>query len=214
MGFESLLGSQDAQRSNADLVIHDMKTITTDKPFSVFSLEADRDYLLARLINFSGHGFASRAGYFGQQAIEKYFKALMVQEEKIYLKTHDLIELSKYCSKFDSVFSNDKFLGKVRIFDVFSEVGRYGGESMRDPYSKQEKDFTTAGVYAWQNIYIKTLDEIVNLLRKRLDFKKINFSDSLTAIANCNNKDFLARTWKLPINLRDILISDNNYYKA
>lgn len=159
----------------------------TDKPFSVFSLEADRDYLLARLINFSGYGFAPRAGYFGQQAIEKYFKALMVQEEKVYLKTHDLVELAKYCSKFDPFFADDKFLNKVKIF-------------------------VTAGVYVWQDTNIKILDEIVNVLRKKLDFKAIGFSDSLESIAGGNSKDSLAGTWKLPINLRDILISSNDYY--
>ncbi|MEK7450834.1 MAG: HEPN domain-containing protein [Patescibacteria group bacterium] len=175
-------------------------------------MEADRDYLLARLINFSGYGFASRAGYFGQQAIEKYFKALMVQEEKAYLKTHDLIVLAKYCSKFDLVFVSGDFLRKVKIFDDFREVGRYGGESTYDPHAKKEKDFTTAGVYSWVDTNIKILDETVNVLRKRLDFQAIGFSDSLDVIAKGNNKDFLAGTWKLPINLREVLISDNDNY--
>lgn len=191
-----------------------MKTITTDKPFSVFSLEADRDYLLARLINFSGHGFASRAGYFGQQAIEKYFKALMVQEDKIYLKTHDLIELANYCSKFDSIFTGDGFLRQVKIFDDFREVGRYGGESTHDPHSKQEKDFTTAGAYVWQDTNIKILDKIVFTLRKKLDYKAVGLSDSFDGIAKGNYKDSLAGTWELPINLRDILTSANDYYKV
>lgn len=191
-----------------------MKKVVTDKPFTVFSIEADRDYLLTRLINFSGHGFASRAGYFGQQAIEKYFKALTVQEENAYLKTHDLIKLAKYSNKLDLTFSRVDFLGKIKIFDDFREVGRYGGESMYDPHSKQEKDFTTAGVYAWQDINIKILDEIVDIIRKKLVFKAVGFNDSLNAIANGDNKDFLASTWKLPINLRDILVSNNDYYKA
>lgn len=191
-----------------------MNTITTDKPFSVFSLEADRDYLLARLINFSGHGFASRAGYFGQQAIEKYFKALMVQEEKVYLKSHDLIEIANYCSKYDSIFKDVDFKSKVTIFDDFREVGRYGGESSYDPHSKMEKDFITAGVYSWKDTNIKILDELVNTLRKKLDFKMIGFSDSLDAISKGNNQDFLVGTWKLPINLRDILVSSNDYYKV
>ncbi len=203
------------QLRNSDIVIHIMKTktITTDKPFPVFSSEADRDYILARLINFSGYGFAVRAGYFGQQAIEKYFKALMVQEEKVYLKTHDLIELSKHCFKFDYVFSSHEFLSKVKIFDDFREVGRYGGESMYDPHSKQERSFITAGVYVWQVDYIKILDEIVNLVRKKLDFKRINYSDSLNAIAKGDKKDLLAGNWNLPVSLQDILRLNNDYYK-
>ena len=106
------------------------------------------------------------------------------------------------------------FLSKVKIFDDFREVGRYGGESTHDPHSKQEKGFITAGVCIWQNTNIKILDEIVSVLRKKLDFKKIGFSDSLKAIAEGNNKDLLAGTWKLPISLQDILISSNDYYKA
>lgn len=191
-----------------------MKTIATDKPFSVFSLEADRDYLLARLINFSGHGFASRAGYFGQQAVEKYFKALMVQEKKTYFKTHDLIELAKYCSKYDSTFSDEDFINKITIFDDFRDVGKYGGEANHDPHAKKEEDFTTAGVYVWIDTNIKILDEIVNILRGKLDFKAISFSDSLNAIAKNDNRDFLASTWKLPINLKEILVSDNDYFKG
>jgi HEPN domain-containing protein len=190
-----------------------MRTITTDKPFSVFSMEADRDYLLARLINFSGHGFASRAGYFGQQAIEKYFKALIVQEEKAYLKTHSLIELANFSSKYDSALSSGDFIKKITIFDDFREVGRYGGESNYDPHAKKEVGFETAGVYAWIDTNIKILDEIVNILRGKLDFKAINFSDSLSAIAKNDNKDFLAGTWKLPINLKEILLSNNDYFK-
>jgi len=193
---------------------HFMKSIATDKPFSVFSLEADRDYLLARLINFSGCGFTSRAGYFGQQALEKYFKALMVQEEKAYLRTHDLIELANYCSKYDSHFGSTDFIKKVEIFDDFREVGRYGGETTHDPHAKKEEDFTTAGVYVWIDTNIKILDEVVNILRRKLDFKAICFSDSLDAIAKNNNKDFLASTWKLHISLKDILVSNNDYFKS
>ena len=64
--------------------------IKTDKPHPVFSLEADRDYIIARLVNFTGAAFSSRAGYYSQQAIEKYLKAFLVQESGEYPKEHDL----------------------------------------------------------------------------------------------------------------------------
>lgn len=190
-----------------------MKTISTDKPFSVFSLEADRDYLLARLVNFSGNGFASRTGYLGQQAIEKYLKALMVQEEKIYLKTHELIELAKFCSKYDPTFINSEFLKKITIFDDFREVGRYGGESTYDPHAQKKEGFETAGVYTWQGTNIKILDEIVSKIRNKLDFKVVKYSDSLQAIIENNRKDVLLATWTLPIALRKILIFQNDFFK-
>ncbi len=189
-----------------------MKFISTDKPFPVFSLEADRDYILSRLINFSGSGFSSRAGYFGQQAIEKYFKALMVSQDKNYIKEHDLIVLSKYCSKYDSKFGKEEFLEKIKIFDDFREVGRYGGESSYDPHSKDEKYFKTAGVYSWTGTNIKILDELVSAIRIKLNFETIGFSDSLNEIAKDSKKDFLANEWKLPINLKDILTTDNSFF--
>jgi HEPN domain-containing protein len=54
------------------------KLVKTEMPFWSFSKEADTDYLLARMINFLGAGFHSRAGFFAQQACEKYMKALMI----------------------------------------------------------------------------------------------------------------------------------------
>jgi hypothetical protein len=60
------------------------KIIQTDMPFPVFSMEADTDYLLARLVNFLGSSFHSRAGFFAQQACEKYMKALSVQRDQSY----------------------------------------------------------------------------------------------------------------------------------
>ena len=55
------------------------KLIKTDFPFTFISMEADLDYLLARMIHFLGAGFHARAGYFAHQACEKYLKALSVE---------------------------------------------------------------------------------------------------------------------------------------
>lgn len=187
-----------------------MKFIQTDKPFFIFSLEADRDYILSRLINFSGSGFSSRAGYFGQQAIEKYLKALMVYKEKYYSKSHDLISLAKHCSKYNETFSDVDFLEKVTLFNDFIEIGRYGAESNIDPHSKKEKEFTTAGVYTWIDTNIFILDEVVNAIRNELPLDESN--DTLIAIINGNEENFIASTWKLPIKLKDILATKNKYF--
>lgn len=187
--------------------------IDTNKPFPAFSLEADRDYLLARLINFSGAGFAPRTGYFGQQAIEKYMKAFLVQNSEKYLKTHDLLDLANECGKVDKDFIDPEFLKDIKIFDDFEEIGRYGGEAFHDPYSKKTPDFETAGVYSWAEGDIRILDEVVHLIRGKLDYKKVSFSDSLLAILDDSKVDFLAIEWKLPIRLSEILTTGNNYFK-
>jgi len=186
--------------------------IKTDKPTAVFLLEADRDYLIARLINFAGAAFASRSGYFSQQALEKYLKAFSVQEAQEYLKTHDLLELAKHCSKFHKDLSNKKFIENLKIFNAFIDLGRYGGEASHDPYSKKTKNVETASIILWQASNIKILDLLVFTIRSKLDFERIRFDDSLKSIQKKNKKSYFVKTWKLPIKLRDILIIENNYF--
>jgi len=187
--------------------------LKTGKPFSVFSLEADRDYILARLINFTGSGFSSRAGYLSQQACEKYFKSLMVQEERLYLKTHDLLDLARHCSKYDRKFGEDSFLQKIKMFDDFREIGRYGGESMHDPNAIKNENYETAGSFIWVNNNIKVLDEIVFSIRSKLDFSKIRSSDSLKEITKNNKRDILCGGWNFPIPINKILTNENDFYK-
>lgn len=187
--------------------------IKTDKPHSVFSFEADKDYIMARLVNFAGSAFSSRAGYYAQQALEKYLKAFLVQESKQYPKSHDLFELAKYCLEFNDNFSNKEFLDSMKIFNDFIDLGRYGGEASYDPHAKTTKNFETAGVVVWFESNIRILDALVFNIRSKLDFAKIRFADSLQAIIEGDKKNYFVGTWKLPIKLRDILILGNNYFK-
>ena len=188
--------------------------IKTDKPHPVFSLEADRDYIIARLVNFTGAAFSSRAGYYSQQAIEKYLKAFLVQESGEYPKEHDLLKLVQFCSKLDQDFSEVGFLEKLKVFNLFIDIGRYGGEASYDPLSQKTKEFQTAGVMAWSGSNIKILDELVFKIRLKLDFKKVGFTDSIRAILEDDISNYFVGTWKLPIKLKDILSTGNDYFKS
>ncbi len=139
-------------------------------------------------------------------------KALSVQEENKYLRTHHLIELANYCAKFDPLFSDNKFINHLKIFDDFREVGRYGAESVYDPYARKEKHLEISGVSMWRVDYIKILDEIVSKIRGKLNHTKIGFGDSLKAILEDNKKAFLVSSWQLPISLRDILVNGNDFF--
>jgi|ERR1700722_1130631 len=68
-------------------VTNPKKVEKTDKPFVIFSYEADVDYLLARLSSLAGASLHSRAGYFAHQACEKYLKhiASMLSESFLTL---------------------------------------------------------------------------------------------------------------------------------
>ncbi len=189
------------------------KIIKTEKPFFVFLMEADKDYLLARLINLSGAAFSSRAGFFSQQACEKYFKALTVQEKGEYLKTHNLKELALHCSNFDDDFKDKEMLSDLEIFDSFREVGRYGGESDFDPFAVTTDEIQTSGVVTWSGSYIEKLDKFVFKIRGKLDFVKMNFSDSLKAIIDNKKDDLLVDTWSLPIPLDQILLNKNKHFQ-
>jgi HEPN domain-containing protein len=81
------------------------KLIKPDKPFWMFSMEADTDYLLCRMINFLGSSFHARAGFFAQQACEKYMKALTIQDRSEYTEINNLVELAKFCEPIDPYFA-------------------------------------------------------------------------------------------------------------
>jgi len=76
-----------------------------------------------------------------QQAVEKYLKAFLVYNDEEPSKTHDLIELVKLCSAFDSEFS--LLIIKCEYLLPFAVRTRYPGGS--DP---SDEDMKTALAYA------------------------------------------------------------------
>jgi HEPN domain len=112
------------------------KTVKIDMPFPVFSTEADTDYILARMVHFVGGKFGSRAGFFGQQCCEKYMKALSVQHDGTYIETHGLLALARKCEVYGEYFSEAETKRILEQFDLFDQIGRYGGPANFDPLSK------------------------------------------------------------------------------
>jgi HEPN domain-containing protein len=198
--------------------------IKTDMPFSVFSMEADHDYLLARMISFLGGGFHARAGYFAQQACEKYLKALSVQHDGTYVETHKLLELAAFCEPNYPFLSHQAAKDDLARFDMFDQVGRYGGAAKYDPLSqgKQVADmkFETgpgimiAGAWIWTPRHLHYLDQVVVNMRRRLNFTKANFADAFKAIVENDQTSFFVATWRGPIPLKDVLTRDNFYFRS
>lgn len=188
------------------------KVVTTDMPFTIFSTEADRDYLLARAMNIAGSGFHARAGYFSHQACEKYLKAFMLQAAGEYSEGHKLPDLRTVCAKHDKFFDDREIVESLRIFDEFEQVGRYGAAANFDPGAKTTVDFKTSGVMMWSANYIDRLDRFVFETRGRLDFKKAGHADSFAAILN-GDKNTFGSTWNLKPPLPVVLTRDNKYFK-
>jgi HEPN domain-containing protein len=198
--------------------------VKTDMPFAVFSMEADTDYLLARMIHFLGAGFHARAGFFAQQACEKYLKALSVQRTGTYAETHNLKDLAALCEPYDPYFSTKETRIVLEQFDLFDQIGRYGGAANFDPFRKGKTVGGTslkiasgaqmAGAFIWPEKYLHDLDGFVYKARSLLDFAKINFDDGLKSILGRNRHSFLMSTWKGKMPLRVVLTKANRYFKS
>jgi HEPN domain-containing protein len=200
------------------------KFIRTDKPFTVFSMEADHDYLLARLISLLGGGFNSRAGFFAQQACEKFMKALNVQRNGTYLETHALLDLATKCEPDGSLFSEAETRRILDQFDMFDQVGRYGGTAKFDPLSKGKSvgglsvqvglGVQVAGAWIWTPKFLHDLDGFVFQARALLDFEKIKWGDGLKSVLANNKSSPLLALWEFPVALHDVLTRNNAYFKA
>jgi hypothetical protein len=200
------------------------KLINTDMPFPVFAMEADYDYILARLINFVSGPFSGRAGFFAQQACEKYLKALSVQQEKAYLETHKLRELAAKCESYGAFFSDPETIRILEQFDMFDQIGRYGGAANFDPRSKgipvggatlrTSPDVQVAGTWIWTPKYLHDLDGFVFSARALLDYGKAKFGDALKSVLSGNAASTSLGLWKLPIPLREVLTLNNAYFKT
>ena len=187
------------------------KTITTEMPFTHLSLEADRDYLLARFISFLGGAFASRAGYFAQAACEKYMKAFTIQEAKHYLGKHVLLDIADTCLPFDPYFGEPETRRVLQQFDKFEQVGRYGAAVKFDPLSARTPEMQTAGVWTWHQSYLSDLDAFVFKVRNLLRFDGQVGMDMLSAILANDNKNYFVATWTGPP-LLNVLTVNNRYF--
>jgi hypothetical protein len=182
--------------------------VKTDKPFAVFSIEADQDYLLARLISRCGIVFGGRVVYFGHQACEKYLKAIMVWAEGEYEEGHILHRLLKRCANINPIFDDPAIKRTLKIFDDFAEVGRYGATAKHDPHARKG---ITAGAWNWQSSHLHSLDHFVWTVRSFLDFRRLASQDRLSNILS-NPKSPIVSEWKLDTPLRDILTKDNKFF--
>jgi HEPN domain-containing protein len=200
------------------------KIVKTDMPFPVFSVEADTDYLLARMINFLGSAFYGRAGFFAQQACEKYMKALSVQRDQTYAETHKLLELAAICEPYDAYFSDKETARILEQFDIFDQIGRYGGAANFDPLSKGSSvggaslkvapGVRIAGAWTWTDKHLNDLDAFVFKARLFLDFEKAKFDDGLKSISERNRRSLIMSTWTGKMPIRVVLTKNNRYFKA
>lgn len=188
------------------------KRIKFELGWPAFVIEADRDYLLARWIHFSGGGFHARAGFFAHQACEKYLKAIMVAATGEYLQTHRLPLLANECSDLHKMFSHTVFRTTITEFDGFDEVGRYGGAANHSPLKTKNPDFEIAAGFVWSGRHLDLLDQCVFNLRSLFNWNTVNFRDQIRAILENDLDAQLVVQWQGRPALKTVLLKQNRYF--
>lgn len=199
-----------------------MRQIKTDANFSVFSNEADIDYMLARHIASLGSSFHRRAGVFCQMACEKYLKALSVQSLGAYLESHKLLHLAAHVEHIAPYLKTEETKNTLEIFDAFEQVGRYGAAANYDPLSKPGNsvgidieigsNIEFSGVSFWQSSHINLLDSFVYNVRGLLDFSIINIVDGIQSLIDDDKRHIFSSQWNVSTSARDALMSNNKHF--
>lgn len=209
--------------------------VDSDKPADFLVNIADIDYLTARLLLHTG--FVYPILFHSHQAIEKYLKALLIQEKISYPATHSLKELIKKTIN-SRLFTEDeikKLKKKCSLLDKQYETSRYGGEArynffinivrlfvienQKERKATENDGFKIGEITVLLPNHAETLDEIVAIIRPKIK-KSINHLRDIID----NKNGFLLQGWKLsitnnkngeilPINIKSILLPKNNYIK-
>ncbi len=190
-----------------------IKIVKTDKPFWFFIDQADEDYIAARLLTFCGKTMWHAAAYHSHQAVEKYIKSYLVRKKQEYPETHNLKILGKFGEEFNDFFKKAEVKDLLKEFDQFEQVSRYGGFAKYDPLSTKNKEFSTAGSFVWIDSNLKLLDKLIFNLRKLLDFPEKTNLSALSAVLKDDKKISFVSGWKLPIPIKKVLVSGNDYFQ-
>ena len=95
------------------------------KPVEDWVSFADSDLKTAEIVIRDGSPLANIIAFHCQQAIEKYFKAYLLEKNIPIIKTHDLIKLNNMIKEVKDLNINENML--IMINEVYSET-RYPGD--------------------------------------------------------------------------------------
>lgn len=133
-----------------------------------------------------------------------------------------LILLAEYCESHHEFLKNTDARKDLETFDMFDQVGRYGGAAKFDPLSKGKSvgdtqfsinpDVQVAGLWMWSNDHLNRLDRIIYNLRGRLNFKTAKIQDGLISILLDDKNHRLTGTWQGPLPLKEVLTKQNSYF--
>jgi len=196
---------------------------------------ADVDYLTARLLIHTG--FIYPILFHSHQAIEKYLKAILIQEKIQYSNIHSLKKLinkvgnselftkdeikklKKKCSMLDKQYETSRYGGEAKYNFFVNIVKLFVKENQKERKATKKDNFKVAGIITLFPNHIETLDEIIAIIRPKIK-KDTNHLGKIID----NQNGFLTQGWKLSvtddeskkillINIKSVLVSRNNYIK-
>jgi HEPN domain-containing protein len=96
--------------------------------------KAESDLAAARWLTDSDQALPDQAGFFCQQAAEKYLKAFLIACDQVPPRTHDIDVLVELCAAVDPAF--DQLQSQVEGLTEFAVIFRYP-----DAWSDEEAAF-------------------------------------------------------------------------
>jgi HEPN domain-containing protein len=96
--------------------------------------KAESDLAAARWLTDSDQALPDQAGFFCQQAAEKYLKAFLIACDQLPPRTHDIDALVELCAVIDPAF--DQLQSQVEGLTEFAVIFRYP-----DAWSDEEAAF-------------------------------------------------------------------------
>lgn len=207
---------------------------STNKPIDFMVDIADVDYITARFLLHTG--FIYPILFHSHQAIEKYLKALLIQNGSAYPSIHSLKRLLTKTRKIGAMKESEVKAIKefLAMLDKQYETSRYGGEAKYNFFRNitqlfviengkerkaSEQDFKIGNIIMLAPNHQKMLDKTVATIRPKISKTTINH---LKDIIDDNPSNPLVQGWKLSvndsrdntqhlINIASIIKNQNNY---
>lgn len=174
-------------------------------------VEADKEYLAARLLLLGGSAISSKGTYHAATALEQILKGYLEGVVGIKKQGHDLQVLAVASQAGgDTFFSDPATLSGFDGFTRYQQLGRYGpnASAKSDP---ERIDTPTLKVFGKVEITpdtLQTLDRLFLTTRAKILIKRIN---GLKAIQDGQSNHLFVQGWVLPITSLAVLTAGNQY---
>lgn len=174
-----------------------------------FALEADMEYLTARLLLNSGAALATKGTYHAHTALEEILKSYIATKGQLPAQIHLLDRLAETAADFDDPwFGEESVVNRLRSFNRYQQLGRYGANANEnsDPDRVESPNLQARGVIAIGPELLRDLDELYLTIRSKIGPVQI---DGLSAIMEGRTDHLFTKGWGFPVS-PEVALTTNN----